>query len=351
MMTRGGPWIGMGVVASLGMAGCARERRGPEGVEPAPTRVATARVSRSEDALPVSIPGIVAAQGRAVLAARVAAAVVELPFREGQSVASGAIVVRLDDQALRSATAAAESGARAAEAEATRMRALLDKGAATRREAELTEAGAAAARALLAGARDSLSYAVLRAPFAGRVTARRVHVGDVVSPGMPLVEIEGDQGLEIRATLEARVAAQVRVGQHVAAWVDGEVAAVDAVIRSLSPAGDPATHRFEVRAELPEAAGIRSGVFARLLVPAAGHEVRLLVPETAVFRRGGLAGVFVIEQGRARLRWVAVGEATAGLIEARAGLESGETVALDPAALVDGVRVEERVKVSEGASS
>jgi membrane fusion protein (multidrug efflux system) len=344
------PWMSTGAFALLAMAACARDRRERAQAEPAPMPVTTARVSRAENGVQVSIPGTVAAQGRAVLAARVAAAVVELPLREGQPVAAGAIVVRLDDHALRSAMASAEAAAHAAEAEDTRTRALLDKGAATPREAEETAARAAAARALLEADRESLSYAVLRAPFAGTIAARRVHVGDVISPGAPLLEIEGDQGLEIRATLDARSALQVRVGQHVAAQVDGEVAALDAVIRSLSPAGDPATHRFEVRATLPETAGIRSGVFARLLVPAAGPETRLLVPEAAVFRRGGLAGVFVVEQGRARLRWVAVGDATAGLIEARAGLESGETVALDPAALADGVRVEEAAKAPEGAS-
>jgi membrane fusion protein, multidrug efflux system len=351
MVKRSLPWLWTGAVALLGMAGCARDRREPASVEPAPMRVATARVSRSEDGVPVSIPGTVAAQGRAILAARLTAAVVELPFREGELVAAGAILVRLDDHALRSAMAAAEAGAGAAEADDARTRALLDKGAATPREAEETAARAAAARALLAGARDSLSYVVLRAPFAGTVAARRVHVGDVVSPGAPLLEMEGDQGLEIRATLDAQTAAQVRVGQHVAARVDGHAAPLDAVIRSLSPAGDAATHRFEVRAALPERDGIRSGVFARLLVPTAEHEVRLLVPEAAVFRRGGLAGVFVVERGRARLRWVAVGDASSGLIEARAGLESGESVALDPAALADGVRVEDATTVPEGASS
>jgi hypothetical protein len=51
--------------------------------------------------------------------------------------------------------------------------------------------------------------------------------------------------------------------------------------------------------------------------------------------------VFVVADGRARLRWVAVGETARGLTEVRAGIEAGERVALDPAALHDGVAVEE----------
>ena len=95
-------WIGIGAVALFGMAGCARDRPEPARAEPVAVRVATARVSRSEVGVLVPIPGIVSAQGRATLAARVAAAVVALPFREGESVAAGAILVRLDDHALRS---------------------------------------------------------------------------------------------------------------------------------------------------------------------------------------------------------------------------------------------------------
>jgi hypothetical protein len=60
------------------------------------------------------------------------------------------------------------------------------------------------------------------------------------------------------------------------------------------------------------------------------------VPASAVFSRGGLTGVFVVKDGTARLRWVAVGETSAGLTEIRAGLDAGERVALDPAGLHDG---------------
>jgi multidrug efflux pump subunit AcrA (membrane-fusion protein) len=52
--------------------------------------------------------------------------------------------------------------------------------------------------------------------------------------------------------------------------------------------------------------------------------------------RGGLTGVFVVKDGTARLRWVAAGRTTAGRTEIRAGLDSGERVALDPAGLQDG---------------
>jgi multidrug efflux pump subunit AcrA (membrane-fusion protein) len=160
----------------------------------------------------------------------------------------------------------------------------------------------------------------------------------VVSPGTTLVEVEGEGGLELEATLEDGMAAAVHPGLTVSAHIDGQPGPVKATIRSLSPAADPATHRFLVKADLPRSPGLRSGLFARLVLPGtgAGDQPPLSVPASAVMARGGLTGVFVVKDGTARLRWVAAGRTTAGLTEIRAGLEAGDRVALDPAGLQDG---------------
>jgi RND family efflux transporter MFP subunit len=237
--------------------------------------------------------------------------------------------------------AAAEAGMKAAEAERRRVESLLEKGAATPRESDDATARAAAAQAAWEGAKDGLAYAVLRAPFAGRIGRMPVDVGDVVSPGATLVEIEGEGGFELQATTEGSIAASLRPGFEAKATVDGLPSPLGAVVRSVSPAGDPTTHRFDVRADLRLAAGLRSGLFARLLLPSATAEPRLVVPAGAVMERGGLSGVFVVAEGQARLRWIARGEVTGEKVEVRAGLEAGERVALDPAGLTDGMPVAE----------
>jgi RND family efflux transporter MFP subunit len=251
------------------------------------------------------------------------------------------VVVRLDDAALRASVAAAEAGLKAAESDLARTRALLEKGAATPRELEQVTAQAEGARAQLTGARDNLSYAVLRAPFPGRIAARRVNLGDVVNPGMPLVEIEGEGGLELRATVEPEIAATLKPGAMVKARVDGQAGPLAAKVTAVAPSGDPTTHRFEVKADLPSAPGLRAGLFARLVVPAVAAEPRITVPPSAVFERGGLTGVFVVSDGRAHLRWVAPGARDGDSLEIRAGVEAGERVVLEPASLVDGAAVTE----------
>jgi RND family efflux transporter MFP subunit len=304
--------------------------------------VRTAEVVPSGGAGEVAVPGTVQARKRAALSARMAASVTELPYEEGQRVEAGAVVVRLADAAVRSALAAAEAGVAAAESDLDRTRKLVEEGIVARRELERMTAAASAARAELTAARDSLSYSTLRAPFAGRVAARRVNLGDVVNPGMPLIEIEGEDGLELLATVESWTAATLRPGTRVRALVDGQPGPLSATVTAIAPSGDPTTHRFELKADLPPAPGLSAGLFARLLVPGIAMESRLTVPATALFDRGGLTGLFAVRDGAARLRWVAAGAREGGAVEIRAGLEPGERIVLDPAGLADGASVNER---------
>ena len=339
-------WSGRGSALGLSLLAVATAACHGERTDPAPQQAAAgppkvvevAEVLRSGTEQEASVAAGVRARQRAALSARISASVAELPFREGERVDRGAVLVRLDDAALRSAVAAAEAAVQAAGADLARVEALLEREAATPRELDQARARAAAARAGLLEAQDNLSYAVLRAPFPGTVAARPVHVGDVVSPGMTLIEIEGGD-LEIEAAVGSDLVAAMRPGMKLQVLVDGQTGTLTATIRSVSPAGDPTTHRFEVRVDLPAAPGLRSGLFARVIVPTASDEGRIVVPSRAVFQRGGLTGVFVVADGRARLRWVAKGATSDGRTEIRAGLTPGERVALDPEGLTDGAPV------------
>ena len=64
------------------------------------------------------------------------------------------------------------------------------------------------------------------------------------------------------------------------------------------------------------------------------------MPRSALVERGALTGVFVVQEGRARLRWISPGEPAGDAIEARSGLSAGEEVAVDAAGLADGAPVE-----------
>lgn len=334
----------LGATGLAAACGGAPERRLESAPEAPPRAVRTVAASEL-GAAASAVPGVVQARERATLVARLAAPIVALPYEEGDSVARGAVVARLDASALTSRVRAAEADARLAAADRDRYRTLVERAAATPREADGAQARADVAQAALTAAQADLAFAVVRAPFAGRVAARPANLGDVVVPGQPILELEGTGGLEVRATVAAELLPRLTPGTVVKVEVDGQPAPLDATVRVVAPAGDPATHRFEVRADLAEGAAVSTGLFARLVVGEAQSAASPspAVPTSALFSRGGLTGLFVVSEGHARLRWVAVGAVQGALTEIRAGLRAGERVAIDPEGLLDGALViEER---------
>jgi membrane fusion protein, multidrug efflux system len=302
-----------------------------------PVRVRAARTGAADGTRLVAA-NLVAAN-RATLSTRIAANVREVHVQEGLRVAAGEVLVTLASGDISGALAAAETSLVAAAAHEQRIRRLAAERAATQSELELASAQRAQAEAAVAAARANLSYAVIRAPFAGTIQARRVDAGDLVGPGQPLVELEGD-GLEVRASLSEDEARGLAIGKKLT-FVTG-AAKGTAEIVALTPGGDPVSHRRALRARVTSApAGLRSGTFARLEV--AGVEARnggAWVPRSAIVERGDLTGVFVVRGGRAELRWTPPGETAGELVAVRAGLRPDETVLDAPGALRDGQRVE-----------
>ncbi len=291
------------------------------------------------------VPASVVAARRATVSTRVAASVQAVRVREGERVAAGQLLVSLTDADVRGGLAAAQAQLAAAAAHERRIRALQETRAATPSEREQAEAQRAQAEGAVASARATLAYTELRAPFAATVQARRVEPGDMVGPGQPLVELEGD-ALEVVASLSEAEARGLAVGSVLP--FEAGLARGEAEVIALTPGGDPLSHRRAVRARVRTVEGeLRSGAFARLRVPdegAAGEaRTELWVPRSAVVERGDLSGVFVAEGGRAELRWVSLGEAVGDAVAVRAGVRTGDVVVDAPGALRDGQAVEVEV--------
>lgn len=328
--------------AVLAAAGLAAGAAGAESRPPPPARApARVRLVAAGDADRGGwAAGTLAAARSATLSTRLSATVQAVLVDEGTRVQAGQLLVRLSDSDVRAQLASAETALATAQAQERRMKDLAAQRAATPSELEMAEAQRAQAQAQVAAARASLAYTELRAPFDGVVQARRIQAGDLVGPGQPLVEVEG-AGLEVQASLSERESAGLRLGQRVRFEAGGRRG--EAEVTALTPGGDPLSHRRFLRARvLPPAAGLRSGVFARVEVPGAAQAgpAGAWVPRSAVVERGDLTGVFLAEDGRATLRWIALGEPVGDRYPVRAGLRPGEAVIDAPGALRDGDAVE-----------
>ena len=323
---------------ALSALACTASAGEPSGAKPAdpPTPV---KLARTEDPGGGNwIAASLAASRSATVSTRIAASVEQVLVSEGAKVSQGQLLVRLSDADVRGQLAAAETALKNATAHEKRISDLVAARAAIPVELEQAEAQRAQAAAAVAAAKATLAYTQIRAPFAGTVQARKVNAGDLVGPGQPIVEVQGD-GLEVQATLSEAEAKGLRLGQRLRFASEGTEG--QAEITALSPGGDALSHRRSLRARvLVGPKGIRSGAFARIEVPGAPRTTVAWVPRSAVVERGDLAGVFVVQDGKARLRWLALGEPVGDRVPVRAGLKPGEQVIDEPAALRDGQRVE-----------
>ncbi len=304
--------------------------------EPLRVEAQVAKTSAGDGATWVA--GTLLAAQRAVVSTRLAAKVRALRVDEGSRVKRGDLLIQLDDDEVHAQVSGAEMALSVAKAHERRISTLVAKGAATPSELEAAQSQRALAQAQSANAHATVAYTAIRAPFDGVVQAKHVQPGDMVSPGQPLLELEGG-GLEISASVSEEESQRTHKGEHLQFEVAGHRG--DAEVVALAPSGDAASHRGLVRARLIEAAGFRAGSFARLRLPTGSTANQSVwVPSSALVERGDLTGVFVAQGGRAELRWLSLGKAEGGMVAVRAGLRAGELVINAPGVLRDGQRVE-----------
>ncbi|MFN7941000.1 MAG: efflux RND transporter periplasmic adaptor subunit [Thermoanaerobaculia bacterium] len=344
----------------LALAACGRGAPAPSAEPAATLRVRLAVAESLAAPRTTEISGTVEAERRAAVASRIMATVVAVPVALGDRVARGALLVELDPTAAQGQAAQAAGAlaqARAALTLAQRNFERFSELAARDSASQLELDGARAqyeqakgaveqAEGALAAARSLAGDSRVVAPFAGRVAARAVEVGDLAAPGRPLVEIESETGRRLVVALPESLASSARLapGTPVPVLLDSrpELGELGGRIAESSPGPDPATHSYTVKIALGDGE-VAVGAAGRARF-ATGERLRVAVPRSALIEQGGLTLVVLRgADGLAQSRVVTVGAALAGdRLEILTGLAGGEAVALGlGAAPATGTRLEE----------
>lgn len=258
----------------------------------------------------------------------------------GSKVKAGDILVRLH---------AGEMEAAAAQAKATHAQAVIEMKRAEQLKASHSipsaQYDAVASRlqvteAALREAEVMASYTVLRAPFSGVVTEKLSSVGDLATPGKPLLMLESRGALRLEAAVPEGISHLLHLGDVLPVEIDALHKTLDARVSELSPSADSESRTLLVKLDLPELPELRAGMFGRLGV-VTGEERAVVVPDTAVLHRGQLELVFIADKNTAKLRLVRSARGEAGKAIVLAGLEGGERVVTDHLAeLSDGQPLE-----------
>ena len=286
--------------------------------------------------------GRIEAINQGTVSAQTSGRVAELPYDVNDFVDAGAVIMRFTDTEQRAAlnraqAALAEARARLANAETEFERGekmIANNTIAQSRfdqlKAELDSARARL-KAAVAGvetAKEQLEYTVVRAPYAGIVSERHVELGELVSPGQPLISGLSLQSLRVNVDVPQSMFRAVHTIGKAFVYVDDK--RVEAESLTFFPVADTGSNTFRVRVNLPDgAATLYPGMFVKVGF-VVGETRRLLVPVDAIVRRSELSAVYIVDGDRVALRQVRLGRTFGGTIEVLSGLDDSETVAADP---------------------
>jgi RND family efflux transporter MFP subunit len=309
-----------------------------------PREVPVAQADRTMRPIVTEVVGTVRAVFSATMAPLISGTVAEMRAGLGSRVRAGEVLVRLFAPEVEARLEQSRAESALAERERDRATKLRDGNAITAQQYEAIVSQWRIAQARETEASSVAEHAILRAPFAGVVTAKLANVGDTALAGRPLLVVEAPGALRFEALVPETAGDVLQVGQSVPVRLDGVDHDLQGTVVEIQPASDDATRTRLIKVDLPRTSaktpGLRAGRFGRLMLTT-GASPAVSVPAQAVLHHGQLDGVFVVDGGTARLRLVRVGRAQDGRSEIISGLSGGEKVVLDGAAdLVDGQRVE-----------
>lgn len=221
--------------------------------EKEPTAVKVETVSRGDLTRTVSAPGMIDPKTKVKISARVSASVIALPFKEGQDVKEGDVLVRLDAEDLQASLDQASAQLRAEQArlkgtEATLERVQLDVARArelfrskdtSKADLDASEAELLQAQATLQAARESIASAqatvrraerdlentVIKSPISGTIIKLNTEVGEVVlgtfnNAGTEIMQLADLTNMLMRAEIDENTIEPIRPGQKATVYIN-----------------------------------------------------------------------------------------------------------------------------------
>ncbi|MDX5408547.1 MAG: efflux RND transporter periplasmic adaptor subunit [Chromatiaceae bacterium] len=313
---------------------------------------ATEWLTLSEETLPqwLQLPVTVEAIAASTVSAQTSGRIIELPYDVNDLVPQGAVIVRFSDseqrarlQQAQASVAEALSRQQEAEKELNRTRELRQQGLVAKAALDQAIANFDAAKARtqqaqagVAQATELLEQTVVRAPYAGIVQQRFVELGELATPGKPLIRGLSLQHLRVSGQLAQRqlVAAQ-HSEQAQLQLADGRVLDLGQIKPVIAPEASGGGHSYLLRLSLPEADysqyALYPGSWQRLKLQIGSQSV-LRLPRSAVIWRGEVSAVWQQLPEGVVLQQVRLQPLDPHSVQILSGLAAGAVVAADATA-------------------
>ena len=276
----------------------------------------------------ITAVGSVRSDESVTLRPEVTGRIAEIRFKEGQAVAKGALLVKLDDSVVKADAEQARANLWLAKAKSDRAAELNQKGFVSAQAKDEAEGGLRVAQATLQSAEARLAKMEIRAPFSGVIGLRQVSVGDYVKDGQDMVNLEAIEALKVDFKVPEVFLRQVQVGQSMQLTLDAVPGRTyEGKVLAINPLVDAAGRSVVIRAQIRNTnATLRPGMFARVRLITDAKADTLVVPEQALVPQGEDQFVFKVVDGRAQRTRVEIGQRREGKVEIVRGVAANDMV-------------------------
>lgn len=296
-----------------------------------PVKVAVATVESREAPRSLTAVGELEAVRQVQVAAEAAGRVEKIYFQSGQYVHAGQILLKLNDAVEQGEIEQLKAKLKLHQAIYKRGHELAEMNAVAKEEVENALSNRDVTLGQIKQLNAKIQQKVIRAPFAGMIGIRKVHQGQYINIGEPIVSLVDTQNLLVNFNLDERIAPQIRQGQALKVALDAfpnqsfnaHVTAIDPLISK--------SRTVQIQAQLPNSENrFKAGMFASVILNQDQAETALMIPETAVTYTAYGETVFVATMTDGKLLAhkiaVKVGERADGWVEIKQGLKQGDKV-------------------------
>jgi len=176
-----------------------------------------------------------------------------------------------------------------------------------------------------------LDYGTVTAPFSGVVTRKYAEVGSMAGAGQSLVTIESVDRLRFSVPVPESLVSRLQLGQTIPVQIDALDREVEGEVTQIIPAANT-SHNFTIKIALSSDSNVLPGMFGRVRISTSDRSA-LMVPETAIVERLGIAGVYKMTDGRPEFQTVTTGNTYDGNVEIFSGVQLGDRVVEHPEAI------------------
>ncbi|GAA4395576.1 efflux RND transporter periplasmic adaptor subunit [Nibrella viscosa] len=275
----------------------------------------------------ITLPGTVLPNESVDLKAELAGRLNYLLTKEGQFVAKGELIAKINDKELRAQLLKIDLQEQRAKEVQMRQQKLLAIEGVSKEEYAI-----AANNTLTLGAdkdllRAQLEKTEIRAPFSGKIGLRQVSEGAFLMPGTLVATLVQTNPVKVDFALPEKYAHHLRVGSAIHLSTEGDQSPVPARIAAISPLVDPSLRTLTIRAVASNGAGrLVPGMFVRVQLRLGGNTASILVPSQAIIPELKGKKVFVVRAGKAQEQFIQTGLRQEQQVQVTQGLTPGDSV-------------------------